>query len=104
MRKGCFETWRGKTFEQRGAVLAKAASLMVSQKDAFALPVTLEMGKLFEQSCGEVASSANFIAYYGLNGADFLAPVAINTQLGDAYIESDPLGILFMVFINHSGS
>ena len=62
------------------------------------------MGKLFEQSCGEVASSADIIAYNGLNSADFLAPVAISTKLGDAYIESDPLGILFMVFINRPTS
>ena len=93
----CFAVWQAKTFEQRGAILAKASSLMVSQMNAFARPVTLEMGKPFEQSCGEVTLSADIIAYYGLNGADFLAPVPIKTKAGDATIESDPLGVLFGV-------
>ncbi len=54
----CFETWRCKTFAERAAVAAKAAAIMHTHIDEFARPVTLEMGKLIEEACGEVLLSA----------------------------------------------
>ena len=95
--EACFETWQNTSLEERGAILAKAASLMKAQMDKYAHPVTLEMGKPLVQARGEVTLSADIIAYYGTHGADFLAPVTIDTRTGDAYIESHPLGILFGV-------
>ena len=53
----CFETWRNKSFAERAAIVAKAAALMRAQADAFAKPVTLEMGKLiaeYEARYGEL--------------------------------------------------
>src|SRR6185436_20774769 len=46
----CFETWRHKTFAERAAVVAKAAAIMHARVDEFARPVTLEMGKLFDEA------------------------------------------------------
>jgi acyl-CoA reductase-like NAD-dependent aldehyde dehydrogenase len=60
----CFETWRKKSYAERAVVVAKAAALMHARVDEFARPVTLEMGKLFEQAQGEVVLSADIIAYY----------------------------------------
>ena len=91
----CFDSWRKMSFAQRAAILAKAASLMQTQMDKYARPITLEMGKPYAQSCGEVTLSADIIAYYGLNGAEFLAPVTLKTKAGEAQIDSDPIGILF---------
>ncbi len=69
----CFETWRHKSFAQRSVVVAKAAQIMHSRIDEFASPVTLEMGKLFEQARGEVSLSADIIDYYAKNAERFLA-------------------------------
>jgi succinate-semialdehyde dehydrogenase / glutarate-semialdehyde dehydrogenase len=60
----CFETWRKKTYAERAGVVAKAAAIMHARVDEFARPVTLEMGKLFEQARGEVVLSADIIEYY----------------------------------------
>jgi succinate-semialdehyde dehydrogenase / glutarate-semialdehyde dehydrogenase len=93
----CFETWRRKSFAERAAVLTKAASIMRSRVDEFARPVTFEMGKLIEESRGEVKLSADIIEYYAQNGERFLATEHLTPNLGEATIESSPIGVLFGV-------
>jgi succinate-semialdehyde dehydrogenase/glutarate-semialdehyde dehydrogenase len=60
----CFENWRRTTFAERALVAGKAASIMRARIDQFASLVTLEMGKLIEQSRGEVVLSADIIDYF----------------------------------------
>ncbi len=93
----CFETWRHKTFAQRARVLVKAAAIMRAQVDKFARPMTLEMGKRFEEARGEVALSADIIDYYAKNAERFLAPEKLRPKSGEAVIESSPFGVLFGV-------
>jgi succinate-semialdehyde dehydrogenase / glutarate-semialdehyde dehydrogenase len=92
-----FETWRRMSFAERAAIVAKAASLMYAQAEAFARPVTLEMGKLIEEARGEVKLSADIIAYYAKHAEQFLAPERLKPEVGEAYIESAPIGVLFGV-------
>ncbi len=70
----CFEKWQRATFAERGAIAAKAASLMRERIDEFAQLVTLEMGKLTAEARGEVELSADIIDYYAKNAERFLAP------------------------------
>ena len=93
----CFEIWRHKTFPERAVILAKAAAIMRARTDDFARPVTLEMGKLIEESRGEVALSADIIDYYAKNAERFLAPERLTPSSGEAEIESSPFGVLFGV-------
>ena len=93
----CFEIWRHKTFTERAVILAKAAAIMRARTDDFARPVTLEMGKLIEESRGEVALSADIIDYYAKNAERFLAPERLTPSSGEAEIESSPFGVLFGV-------
>jgi len=93
----CFTTWRGTTFAERAVVAAKAAALMRARDDDFARPVTLEMGKRFEEARGEVALSADIIDYYAKNAERFLAPEILKPGSGEAMIENAPFGVLFGV-------
>lgn len=93
----CFEKWRRATFAERGAIAAKAASLMRARLDEFARPVTLEMGKLIAEARAEVQLSADIIDYYAKNAERFLAPEPLQPGSGEARIESAPLGVLFGV-------
>src|ERR1700736_267238 len=94
----CFEkTWRRTTFAERAAVLGRAASILRSRVDEFARPVTVEMGKLIEESRGEVALSADIIDYYAQNAERFLAPKKLATTSGEATVESSPFGVLLGV-------
>jgi succinate-semialdehyde dehydrogenase/glutarate-semialdehyde dehydrogenase len=60
----CFANWRRTTFAERALVAVKVAADMRGHIDELASLVTLEMGKLIEQSRGEVLLSADIIDYY----------------------------------------
>jgi succinate-semialdehyde dehydrogenase/glutarate-semialdehyde dehydrogenase len=93
----CFETWRHKTYAERTVVIAKAASLLHEQADAFAHIMTLEMGKRIGEARGEVEFSSSILAYYAKNAEKFLAPVKLNPRLGEGHMESSPIGLVFCV-------
>ena len=93
----CFDTWRHTTFAERAAVATKAAAIMRARVDEFSRPVTLEMGKLFDQARGEVVLSADIIDYYAKNAERFLAPQQLTASSGEAQVESRPIGVLFGV-------
>jgi succinate-semialdehyde dehydrogenase/glutarate-semialdehyde dehydrogenase len=93
----CFETWRTRTYAERAAVAAKAASLMGSHIDEYARLATLEMGKRIDEARGEVRFSSAILGYYAKNAAGFLAPQKLNPAHGEAHMESSPIGIVFCV-------
>ena len=93
----CFERWRHTTFAERSTVLRRAAAILRSRVEDFARPITLEMGKLIEESRGEVALSADILDYYAENAERFLAPQKLTPASGEAAIESSPLGVIFGV-------
>jgi len=93
----CFDTWRKLSYAERGGIVAKAAAIMRERAEEFARPVTLEMGKLFAESLGEVALSADILDYYATHTERFLAPEQLNPESGEAVVESSPLGVLFGV-------
>jgi succinate-semialdehyde dehydrogenase/glutarate-semialdehyde dehydrogenase len=92
-----FETWRGTTFEERKAVCKRAAAILRARPDDFAHLLTLEMGKLYAESLGEVELSASIIDYYAENGESFLATEHLPTtdpEAGTPMVVSSPLGVL----------
>lgn len=92
-----FHTWKNTSYKERAAIVAKAAELMHARVDDFARLATLEMGKRIDEARGEVQFSADILSYYAKNAERFLAPVKLNPKLGEAHIESSPLGVLFCV-------
>jgi succinate-semialdehyde dehydrogenase/glutarate-semialdehyde dehydrogenase len=93
----CYETWRRKTFAERAAVVERAAAIMHTRADEFARHATLEMGKRISEARGEVEFSSQILAYYAKNAERFLAPVKLHPTLGEAHMESSPIGIVFGV-------
>jgi succinate-semialdehyde dehydrogenase/glutarate-semialdehyde dehydrogenase len=93
----CFETWRHKTYAERAAIIGKAAQLMRDQSEALAHTMTLEMGKRINEARGEVEFSSRILAYYAENAERFLAPVKLNPTVGEAHMESSPIGVIFCV-------
>jgi succinate-semialdehyde dehydrogenase/glutarate-semialdehyde dehydrogenase len=95
--QSCFESWRHRTYAERAVVIARAARLLHEQADAFARIMTLEMGKRISEARGEVEFSARILAYYAENAERFLAPVKLNPTVGEAHMESSPIGVIFGV-------
>jgi succinate-semialdehyde dehydrogenase/glutarate-semialdehyde dehydrogenase len=92
-----YGTWRHKTYAERSIIVAKAAAIMRANVDAFARPMTIEMGKRIDEARGEVAFSADILDYYAKNAERFLAPVKLNPTVGEAHMESSPIGVIFGV-------
>lgn len=93
----CFERWRRLSFGERAVIVAKAATILREHAENYARPVTLEMGKLFTESMGEVMLSADILDYYATHAERFLALEQLKPESGEAVIESSPLGVLFGV-------
>ena len=92
-----YEVWRRKSYAARAVVVRKAASLLAARVDEFARPATLEMGKRIGEARGEVEFSARILAYYADHAERFLAPVKLDPAVGEAHLESSPLGVIFCV-------
>ena len=93
----CYQGWRKKSYAERAAVIEKAAAIMASNVDEFARLETLEMGKRIGEARGEVKFSADILSYYAKNAERFLAPVKLNPTVGEAHMESSPIGVIFGV-------
>ncbi|HTB83687.1 MAG TPA: NAD-dependent succinate-semialdehyde dehydrogenase [Candidatus Sulfotelmatobacter sp.] len=88
------EFWSIASYKERAVCIAKAARLMLEQKESLARLATIEMGKRIEESRGEVELSAAILDYYAKNAEKFLAPRELNSVMGDAHIECSPIGVL----------
>ncbi len=78
-------------------VLHKLADLIDSRVEELAKIASREMGKLIEQSRGEVKLCAQIARYYADNAKQFLAPVPYKTEFGDAWVEHHPIGVIMAV-------
>ncbi|MGK6326469.1 NAD-dependent succinate-semialdehyde dehydrogenase [Erwinia sp. DT-104] len=90
-------SWSKGPIQPRLQVLAKLANLIDSRVDELAKTASIEMGKLIEQSRGEVQLCAKIARYYAENAERFLAPTSYPTDLGEAWVENHPIGVLVAV-------
>jgi succinate-semialdehyde dehydrogenase/glutarate-semialdehyde dehydrogenase len=93
----CFDTWKRTSYAHRAGIIAKASMLLRDQAEHFAQVMTMEMGKRISEARGEVEFSAQILRYYADNAERFLAPVKLNPTVGEAHMESSPLGVIFGV-------
>ncbi|CAN5295409.1 NAD-dependent succinate-semialdehyde dehydrogenase [soil metagenome] len=93
----CFQSWKLKSYDERAAVIGKAAELLHARADEFARIMTMEMGKRINEARGEVEFSARILAYYAKHAERFLAPVKLHPVNGHAHMESSPMGVIFCV-------
>jgi len=89
--------WAQGEIKQRLKVLHKLSDLMSSRIDELAKVVSVEMGKLIEQSRAEVQICADIAKYYADNAEEFLKPVPYKSSLGEAWVEHSPIGVIMAV-------
>ncbi|MGW2484180.1 NAD-dependent succinate-semialdehyde dehydrogenase [Streptomyces sp. NPDC001571] len=92
-----FDAWRQRPIEERAAVVGRAGALMRERKEELAQLITLEMGKLIAEARGEVDLAASILEYYAENGPAFAAAEPLDVDEGEAYLLSEPLGVLLGV-------
>lgn len=89
--------WAQGDISQRLAVLTQLAELFTQHEEELAKTISQEMGKLIEQSRGEVKICAAIAKYYADNAKALLKPVKYPSKLGDAWVENHPIGIIMAV-------
>jgi len=89
-----FLSWRLESFATRAAVVRKAADLMRERLEELSRMITIEMGKLIEESRAETLLSAEILSYYADHAERFLAPVQANSGKKTARVVSQPIGVL----------
>lgn len=89
--------WSKGSMDKRLAVLHKLADLIDSRAEELAKIASVEMGKLIAQSRGEVKLCAQIARYYADNAKQFLAPVKYPSEMGEAWVEHHPIGVVMAV-------
>ncbi len=89
--------WAQGDIKPRLQVLRKLSEIMSSRVEELAEIVSVEMGKLIEQSRGEVKLCAEIAKYYADNAEAFLKPVPYPSKLGEAWVENSPIGVIMAV-------
>nr|WP_314419741.1 NAD-dependent succinate-semialdehyde dehydrogenase [uncultured Erwinia sp.] len=90
-------SWSKGDIQPRLQVLQKLATLIEERVEELATASSEEMGKLIGQSRGEVELCAQIARYYAENAGRFLAPVRYPSDLGEAWVEHHPIGVLVAV-------
>jgi alpha-ketoglutaric semialdehyde dehydrogenase len=93
--KAAFPLWRDTPAPLRGKVLARAAALMETQKDALARTLCREEGKTFKESSVEIQRSINILEFTAGEGRR-LGGETIPSELpkNAAYTIKQPLGVV----------
>lgn len=90
-------SWSKGDIQPRLQVLKKMADLIDARVEELAKTASVEMGKLINQSRGEVQLCAQIARYYAENAERFLAPTRYPSELGEAWVENHPIGVLVAV-------
>ena len=92
-----FVSWAALPIAERAKIISHAAQLLLERKGELAKLATLETGKRIAESRGEVELGAAILQYFADHAAEFLAPKAIKSAMGDAHLEFSPFGVLLSI-------
>ncbi len=89
--------WSQGDIAPRLKVLGRIAELLTERADTLAKAMATEMGKLVEQGAGEIELCAGIAQYYAENAEEFLNPEKVDSDLGEAWVQHQPIGVLLAV-------
>lgn len=92
-----FRSWRKTSYVERAALLHRVADIMRERKTELGKLCTIEMGKLLREAEAEVELCAGIFDYYADHGAEFLADEPLETPIGKAFIQREPIGVILSV-------
>lgn len=92
-----FIQWRETSFTERSQLMRSVADILREDIDEFAKLMTLEMGKIINESKAEVEKCAWVCEYYAENAEKFLSDQAVETDASKSFISFEPLGVVLAV-------
>jgi succinate-semialdehyde dehydrogenase/glutarate-semialdehyde dehydrogenase len=92
-----FRDWRRTSFEERAAIIRKAAAILRGRKDEFARLMTDEMGKTFDEGRAEIEKCAFHCDWFADHAAGYLANEPADIGGGEAFVTFNPIGVVLAV-------
>ena len=90
-------SWAASAFEERAALMRKAATLIKERRERYAELITVEMGKLYKESLAEIDKCAWVCEYYADTAAEFLADELIESDAGRSLVAYQPIGTVLAI-------
>jgi len=91
------KNWVQVPVAERAEKLLNVATILETEKEAYALLMTREMGKPIKEARAEVEKCAWVCRYYAEQGTGFLEDERMDTDDGEAYLSYHPLGVVLAV-------
>ena len=91
------QAWARTPLVRRAEVLRNVAIHLHTQRDQYAVLITLEMGKPLREARAEVEKCAGVCDYYADHGEGFLRAEPVESDAGKSYVEYHPLGVVLAV-------
>ncbi|MFL6786118.1 MAG: NAD-dependent succinate-semialdehyde dehydrogenase [Sphingomicrobium sp.] len=95
--RAAFLDWRRTSFDDRSAVIRKAAELLRARKDEFARLMTEEMGKTITDGRAEVEKCAFHCDWFADHAEEYLRREPADIGGGEAFITFNPIGVILAV-------
>ena len=95
--RAAFLEWRRTSFDERSAVIHKAAKVLRRRELAFASLMTTEMGKTLDDGRAEVEKCAFHCDWFADQAQGYLENEPADIGGGEAFVAFNPVGILLAV-------
>jgi succinate-semialdehyde dehydrogenase/glutarate-semialdehyde dehydrogenase len=90
-----FKSWRKWPLKERCRIIHRLATELETNREAYAISITTEMGKPISEARAEIDKCARLARYYADHAPSFLASKNIHTDGVASYVQYDPLGVVF---------
>ncbi len=97
MAQKVFPYWAQQSFDFRATALKKAAEILRRDKDSLATLITMEMGKLLEESKAEIEKCAVTCDYFGEHAEAFLKDEYVDAGYTSSFISYEPIGAVMAI-------
>ena len=92
--EAAFKTWRHTSYEERAAIVSKAAQLLKERSEELGKIMAQEMGKSVPEGAWEADFSGDIMQFYADHAAEHSADQKVDVPGGKAVVRRLPLGTL----------
>ena len=92
-----WQSWKNTSFDERAALMRKAAEILLAERDECAAVLTAEMGKIKKEARAEVEKCALACQHFADTAAETLKDEVIETAYSKSYVAFQPIGVVLAV-------
>lgn len=92
-----FSDWKNTSIDFRADLLNKAAKVLRENREKYAMTISLEMGKILNESRAEVEKCAWNCTYYATHAENMIEKEVIKSDAYKSYVVFEPIGCVFAI-------